>query len=354
MKFFTRTALFIMVLALLIFILKSETFTINKKIINNISLSSSKIINSYDKFYGALNDFITMEKKTATLKILKYNSKTYNLSKVLDDKSKEGIETNTKKTKTIVGINNVYDSILIAIKSGEGSITFSYNNAKKTTFDAFKNTANKVIEENPEFRYFNSWDISYSSIGNDATYKVKFNLNFKKDEIVSMQNSLNKKINMIVNSEIKPNMSDYEKELALHDYLVNNSTYDYKNYLKRNIPAEDYTAYGVLVKGTGVCEGYAYAMKKLLNKVGIKCEVIVGDATGISSGPHAWNIVKLGSKYYHLDATFDDPIFNGGKEQVLRHNYFNLDDKEMLKDHNWKHTKYPECNGTIYKYHKGS
>jgi transglutaminase/protease-like cytokinesis protein 3 len=96
----------------------------------------------------------------------------------------------------------------------------------------------------------------------------------------------------------------------------------------------------------GVCEGYSYAMKLLLNAVNIECKVITGSA----NGPHAWNLVKLGGSYYHVDVTFDDPVVNGGTMNVLRHDYFNLTDDEIKKDHTWDTTKYPVCNSTIYEY----
>ena len=51
---------------------------------------------------------------------------------------------------------------------------------------------------------------------------------------------------------------------------------------------------------------------------------------------HAWNIVKIGGAYYHLDATFDNTLSHMGP---VRYDYFNLDDGKVFRDHEpviWK------------------
>lgn len=136
----------------------------------------------------------------------------------------------------------------------------------------------------------------------------------------------------------------------MHDYLVNNTKYDYDNFIKNTIPQEDYTAYGVLINGTGVCEGYSYAIKRLLKAVSIDSIIVDGNSTGDTGGPHAWNMVKLGNDYYQLDVTYDDPVVNNGTKDVLSHEYFNITDSQISKDHSWDKSKYPVCNGTAFKF----
>ncbi|MDE7131457.1 MAG: InlB B-repeat-containing protein, partial [Lachnospiraceae bacterium] len=98
-------------------------------------------------------------------------------------------------------------------------------------------------------------------------------------------------------------MSDDMKATVLHDYLVINVEYDYDNYLSGNIPGDSYNAYGTLVNGTAVCNGYALAYKYLLNRVGIECYMVTSRSMN-----HAWNMVKLDGEYYHVDTTWDDPV----------------------------------------------
>lgn len=158
------------------------------------------------------------------------------------------------------------------------------------------------------------------------------------------------KADEIIAQVIKPGMSDFEKELALHDYVDLNTAYDWKNFLNNTIPDVDGTAYGVLINGTGVCQGFAEAMDLLLNKVGIEDTVIEGTADGYGgNGGHAWNIVKIYGHYYHLDATWDDQDDANGKKEIL-HNYFNLTDGQISKDHQWDTSGYPKCEGGKYNY----
>lgn len=163
----------------------------------------------------------------------------------------------------------------------------------------------------------------------------------------------------IVQSTIMPGMTDYEKELALHDYIVTHTSYDYENYKNNTVPDESHTPYGVLVKGTGVCDGYARTMQILLNMAGIESLVVSGEladqdnnATGLIADRmtdnkainlnHAWNLVKIDRKYYHLDTTLDDPVSKDG-EKILQHLYFNISDSQIASDHNWDRSKYPPC-----------
>lgn len=132
--------------------------------------------------------------------------------------------------------------------------------------------------------------------------------------------------------------------MALHDYIITHARYDELNYQKNTIPDESYTPYGILIKGAGVCSGYAYTMKYLCDKVGIECIVISGKADG---GDHAWNMVKIGGEYYHVDLTWDDPL---GKDQ-LRYYYFNLNDEMMAINHSWDKSLYPRCTATEYNYY---
>ncbi|HEY5587048.1 MAG TPA: stalk domain-containing protein [Ruminiclostridium sp.] len=153
------------------------------------------------------------------------------------------------------------------------------------------------------------------------------------------------KMKDIISKVIKEDMTDYEKELAIHDYLVLNYKYDYDNYLKDTIPSQSYTSYGLLINGTGVCQAYAETTKLLLNAVGIECEMVTGTANG---GDHAWNIVELDNEYYMLDVTWDDPVPD--EQGKVRHNYFNVTTDQLSQDHIWDRSNWPIANGTKYHY----
>ena len=68
---------------------------------------------------------------------------------------------------------------------------------------------------------------------------------------------------------------------------------------------------------------------------------------------HTWNIVKIGGTYYHLDATFDNTLGKhsfGAKE--IRYDYFNLDDKNIFRDHEPLIAPAPACTDGDHFYYK--
>lgn len=184
----------------------------------------------------------------------------------------------------------------------------------------------------------------------EGTYdylKVEFKFFYTKDQL----DAVNEKAQKIIKNIIKPGMSDYEKELAIHDFIVNNIEYDYDNYVLGEIPQESYTVYGALVLGKAVCQGYAEAMKMLCSMTGLECMVVTGDALAFEEWiGHAWNIIKIDGKYYHVDVTFDDPVMQNS-EQTLSYNYFNLTDAEISKNHRWEKENYPVCNSIEFNYY---
>ncbi|MDR2600324.1 MAG: hypothetical protein LBC73_08615 [Oscillospiraceae bacterium] len=58
------------------------------------------------------------------------------------------------------------------------------------------------------------------------------------------------------------------------------------------------TAFGALVQGNAVGEGFAMAFKALCDELGFNSIVVLGS---FDSWVHAWNIVALDGDYYHID-----------------------------------------------------
>ena len=161
----------------------------------------------------------------------------------------------------------------------------------------------------------------------DAKKKAK---TVKIHSFSSGNKKVDKKIRSIIKKQIKPKMSTAERGKAIHDYIILNCKYDYKNYLKGTIPSKSYTAEGVILKKKAVCAGYAEAFQLFMDALGIPCKTITGTTP---SGGHAWNIVKINKKWYQIDLTWDDPVPDE-KGRVV-YNYFLITDKQMKKDHRW-------------------
>lgn len=151
-------------------------------------------------------------------------------------------------------------------------------------------------------------------------------------------------IKSLLEEVIAAGMTDYDKELALHDYLVANC--EYSSDTTQNPESDIYRAYGALVNGNAVCNGYAEAMQLLLMCVGVETRFVVGTADGVE---HAWNLVKLGSDWYHLDATWDDPLPD--EEGRVIHPYFNVTDAVLAQSHDWKKEEYPMAEHMEYNYY---
>ncbi|MBO9597173.1 MAG: DUF5050 domain-containing protein, partial [Cohnella sp.] len=169
--------------------------------------------------------------------------------------------------------------------------------------------------------------------------KIAYSVDPKNDRARKADIAVGKAL-AILPTIVRPGMSDDEKLKAIHDYIVLNTAYDYDNYLKDTIPVDSYSEYGVLNNGVAVCNGYALAMKLLLDAAGVESYYVAGEVisdnkeTGQKkSEGHAWNVVKIGDRYYQVDATWDDPVPN--QAGYVRYDYFKVTDEFMKQSRNW-------------------
>ena len=200
------------------------------------------------------------------------------------------------------------------------------------------NILEEISNENPEVMYYKAAEYQF---GNLTLYYSK-----TKGEIKKHQDEIRIRRKEFITNYISEEMSDYEKILTIHDYIINNSKYDERLFMEGIVSPESYSSYGILILGRGVCEGYAKSMKYLLDGVGIESMIVIGESKGEN---HAWNLVKIDDEYYHIDSTWDDPVTNDGSN-VLRYNFFNLNDEEISKTHIWNKEDYPSANGEKFNY----
>ncbi|MBR2875907.1 MAG: hypothetical protein IKC01_02100, partial [Clostridia bacterium] len=146
---------------------------------------------------------------------------------------------------------------------------------------ACKTTLNNVIVSiNPEYNY-----------ENPADFVSAYNL--------MVQNGTK----LLSGIEGNSSLTDVEKALLIHDRIAVFCEYDIENLENDTLPNEAYNAYGVLGKRIAVCMGYALAYDYLLERVGIKSDYCSSDVLC-----HAWNVVYIDNKPYHVDITWDDPV----------------------------------------------
>ena len=128
---------------------------------------------------------------------------------------------------------------------------------------------------------------------------------------------------------INDDMTDYEKTLAIFEYIVDSVDYDYDAYADIG-SADDannvcYYLEGVFEYNRAVCDGKSKAFLVLCRIEGIECLRDFGASITGGVG-HAWNYVKLGGTWYMVDTTAGDAgiSFNGGKvkAEVVDYAYF--------------------------------
>ena len=153
------------------------------------------------------------------------------------------------------------------------------------------------------------------------------------------------KVKWIVSNYIRPGMSEKQKARILHNWLINNSHYD----IDKEIRDERI----LLTEGYGVCEAYAYCYYELLKEAGMAVCILSGEAKASQEG-HAWNVIRINGRWYHVDTTWDDPGMGpkeypciSGQERMA---YFLLPDKEMARDHAWESYQSAD-RGRIWKYY---
>lgn len=202
-----------------------------------------------------------------------------------------------------------------------------------------------VSYDNPQFLWLSKkWIVTHYATG--ASIEIPYLVPLEERE--EMNAELERKVQHILRG-VNVTMSDYDKELYFHDYIVKNCNYDYSALSDEEFN-DSYTAYGALVNGSAVCEGYARAMQFLLSEVGIDSYLVPGTAIDSygATVSHMWNVVKIDSEWYHLDPTWDDPVGNSDFSAVW-HSYFNLTDEEIRRDHYY--SEETNCTSTKANYH---
>ena len=148
-------------------------------------------------------------------------------------------------------------------------------------------------------------------VGNLNIYVDTFDFHAEGDKLIfkplyfetlAQTQYVNERIPQILSSLGVASMSNYDKVVAIHDYVCDLITY---TNTEKDIES---TMYGALKNGQALCNSYSLCMYKLLVEAGVPCKFVGGMAgTGRDADGHAWNLVALGDHWYCLDATWDDP-----------------------------------------------
>lgn len=214
--------------------------------------------------------------------------------------------------------DNPYDAILEGLTNMEAEINlYTYGIPAvqvdgRYTSEELKSLFSTVVNANPQLFYVSpayNFTCTYSGV----VYSLKPQYTMTAAEAAEKTAFFNRTVEGIAGCTAE-GMTDFEKVLAVHDYFVLHYEYDttYSNY----------SALSIFEDETGVCQAYALGFMAVMQRLGIPCSMVTSDPMR-----HAWNMVKLGDYYYHVDVTWDDPL----EDRVGRvlHKFLLLDDETI-------------------------
>lgn len=214
----------------------------------------------------------------------------------------------TSKTQSFTGVDQViYNGLCNNMRTIDIS---SYN----LTQDQLKSHIQLVVNTCPELFYVSgNYSFSYSSSSSRTVANYMPNYSMSGTELTEAKQFYQTQMNRIL-SHINPSWSDLEKVLYAHDYLAQNFEYD-TSYTVRD-------AYNFFYYGKGVCQAYTLVFSGIMRALGIEVSVASSESMN-----HIWNVVRVNGKWYHVDATWDDPLPD--KYGLAYHNYVLLSDTAM-------------------------
>ena len=142
----------------------------------------------------------------------------------------------------------------------------------------------------------------------------------------------------VLDEIITDGMTDYEKELAVYDWMTKSLKYD--TGILTVIPqtqADCDNPYGVLKYHNAVCVGYATTFRMFMQMMDIECMVVHNP-----DRYHSWDLVKLDDEWYHVDIYSDQDSGNYAN--------FNMNDEMAAQSHDWDREFFPAADGLKYNY----
>lgn len=222
--------------------------------------------------------------------------------------------------------NEVYNCL---VNKEESLYVLKYN----IFLDDVREVIYDVVFENPDLFYARSgFSYRYTLSGRISEVIFVYTSHTSEEEAKNFYS----KLDYILASVLHEGMSDAEKALAIHDYIVDNTTYG-----KPAVADDAYTSYSVMLDNIGVCQGYSLAYNLLLGHVGIEAKYVSSDAMN-----HGWSMIKLDDKWYHVDVTWDDPT---NVEMVLHNNFLLSDEGIEATGHTGWDSDVPVCDDTRYE-----
>ncbi len=264
------------------------------------------------------------------------------------------VETFTIKSQTATSYDVSYESDLVeifkkAIENYQGEIilNFKYRMSINNASDILAKRLKETLTTYPML--ICNGDRCHIYIQNQTCSRVTIKLNYPLKVVNTMKQYDTKAISgmtQMVNDVVDANMKDYQIEAALVKALLNKVSYSQHDNNAINATSLSHTLQGTFLDGKIVCDGYSKTLMYLLNMVGVPARMVEGSTTNQTQSNlgHAWNLVKLDGKYYHVDSTWADEYY----ESMGVLSYINELDDFISQTHIWDKKYYPKANTKTY------
>ncbi|MGX8680979.1 MAG: transglutaminase domain-containing protein, partial [bacterium] len=151
------------------------------------------------------------------------------------------------------------------------------------------------------------------------------------------------KVEAVIRRIMEDAKSPYDYILACYEYLTQTVAYD-----EAKTP-EGESAWGALMNEKASSNGIAFAYKVLLDMVGIRCGIALGEIRGENGWlPHTWNVVELDGQFYHVDVTWGLDALSLDGEGL--YDYFMCADEEIRDNHLSEDQTLPPCLSYQHNY----
>jgi len=212
--------------------------------------------------------------------------------------------------------------------------------ARETVFsiEAYQLTADRLqlamtdlLDKHPELFYVSNEWLNWENADGVVT-EIEISYLYTDEVTAEKKAAFDASVNTIVSHASQADTT-LGKVMMVHDYLCVNYEYDESLAI--------HSAEEMFRTGKGVCQAYLQCFQAVMNALGIECEPV----TSLSMA-HGWNAVKVNGNWYHLDATWDDPI--GNMPLSARHNNFLLSDAGMRANGHYDWTSAVTASSTTY------
>ena len=173
--------------------------------------------------------------------------------------------------------------------------------------------AELILNESSKSRVVKSSTKEIVKIDEDVNVIVKENNNeypkevtkkkiFKNIKTSKWVQALDPRITSLSSSIVNGIESDYEKVIAIDDWITQNIVYNYTSTMM----TQKIDALTTLSLGMGICTGYSNLFAALARASGLEAKAMTGKAKiDGKTYYHQWNEVKIDGVWYFIDTTWN-------------------------------------------------